>query len=115
MVSSSICGSCAAHSGWMLATAPSSREPRDVVGVHDLQVGEVVAAVGRAVGGARRLDGVERLADGAVAERVEVHLEAGGVELGDVVAQRDRVDEGEPGVVRWRSRRRRGRARASRR
>ena len=114
MVSSSICGSWAAHRGWMLATAPSSREPRDVVGVHDLEVGEVVAAVGRAVGGARRLDGVERLADGPVAEGVEVDLEAGRVELGHVIAQGDRVDEAQARVVTWRSRRGRGRARASR-
>ena len=75
------------------------REPRQVVGVHNLEVREVVAAVGRPVGLAGRLDRVERLANGAVAEGVEVHLETGCVELGHVVAQRDRVDEAQAGVV----------------
>ena len=42
MVSSSICGSCVAHSGWMLAVA-SSPAKSDVLGVHDLQVGQVNA------------------------------------------------------------------------
>ena len=42
MVSSSICGSCAAHSGWMLAVADSAREPGDVIGVHHLQVRQVM-------------------------------------------------------------------------
>ena len=59
MVSSSICGSCAAQSACMLAVTPSLGEPRHVVGVHDLQVGDVVPAVGWAVGRARRLDRVE--------------------------------------------------------
>ena len=90
------------------------REPRDVVGVHDLQVGEVVPAVARAVGGARRLEGVERLADGPVAERVEVDLEAGGVELGHVVAQARPGRRSSGPSWPWRSRARRGRARASR-
>ena len=50
-------------------------EPRDVVGVHDLDVREVVAVVVRPVRAQRRLDRVEGLAHGAFAERVEVHLE----------------------------------------
>ena len=50
-------------------------EARDVVGVHDLDVREVVAAVVGPLAVARGLDGVERLADGAVAEGVEMHLE----------------------------------------
>ena len=65
----------------------------------DLQVGEVVAAVGRAVGLARRLDRVERLADGPVAERVEVHLEAGRVERGHDLAESRRIDERQAAVV----------------
>ena len=74
-------------------------EARDVVRVHDLEVREVVPPVGRAVRGTSCLDGVQRLAHRAVAERVEVHLEARGVEPGHVLAQRERVDEAEPGVV----------------
>ena len=46
------------------------------------------------------LERVERLADAAVAEAVDVHLEAGLVEGADDAAQRDRVDEGEAGVGR---------------
>ena len=46
------------------------------------------------------LEGVERLADAAVAEAVHVHLEAQPVELADEAAQRLRVDEGEAGVGR---------------
>ena len=45
--------------------------------MHDLDVGEVMAQVVRPFA-ARGLDRVERLAHGAVAERVEVHLEPEG-------------------------------------
>ena len=86
MASSSICGSWQAHSGWMFAVAPSAREARHVLRVHDLQVREVVPVAELAVGGERRLDRVERLAHGPVAERVEVHLEAEPVQLGHVAA-----------------------------
>ena len=50
-------------------------EARDVVGMDHLDVREVVAIV--APGRSRRscLDGVQRLAHGPVADRVEVHLE----------------------------------------
>ena len=70
------------------------REARHVVGVHQLQVGDVVAA--RGVGA---LEGVERLAHAPVAEAVDVDLEAVAVELADVRAQLDRVDERDAGVV----------------
>ena len=52
-------------------------EPRVVVGVHQLQVRDGVAAVGVAVGLARDLVAVERCADGAVADGVGVHLPSG--------------------------------------
>ena len=78
---SSICGSCAAQSrAGGCATARSARKRGTSSGWIDLQVREVVAAVPGAVRAERRLDGVEALADGAVGEGVEVHLEAGGVE-----------------------------------
>ena len=56
-------------------------EPRQVVGVDDLDVGEVRPRVGPAVRLAGRLHGVERLADRPVAQRVEVRLEPERVEL----------------------------------
>ena len=58
-------------------------EARQVVGVDDLDVGEVRPRVGPAVGPPGGLDGVERLADGPVAQRVEVRLEPEGVEADD--------------------------------
>ena len=61
-------------------------EPGGLGLLDDLQVREVVPAVGRAVGRAGRVERVERLAHRAVAERVEVHLESGGVEGGHVAA-----------------------------
>ena len=60
----------------MFAVAPERPEAGDVVGVDDLEVGEVVAVVVEAVGRAGGLDRVERLAHRPVAEGVEVHLEA---------------------------------------
>ena len=54
---------------------PEPAEARDVVGVHELEVGEVRARVGPAVLAARGLDGVQPEADGAVAKGVEVGLE----------------------------------------
>ena len=50
-------------------------EPREVVGMDDLDVREVVAEVVRAVRRAGGLDRVERLAHRAFREGVEVHLE----------------------------------------
>ena len=99
MVSSSICGSWAAHSGWMLATAPSSANLGMSSGWTTCRWARWCRpSSGRCRAG--RLDGVERFADGTVAERVEVHLEAGGVELGHVLAQGVRVDEAEAAVGR---------------
>ncbi len=72
---------------------------RDVVRMHHLQMGEVMAKVVHSVGLSRRLDGVERLTHGAVAQRMEVHLEPFGVEGHDGVVQQRRVDEREPVVL----------------
>ena len=74
------------------------REPGNVVGVHDLQVRQVVAAAGarsarggpRTAGGSDRIQGV---AHRAVAERVEVHLESLAVERGDVAGELLGIDE----------------------
>ena len=69
-----------AHSVCRLAATPSSREPRHVVRVDELEVRDVVPE--RPVGAGHR---VQRLADAAVADRVHVHLEAGRVERADGV------------------------------
>jgi hypothetical protein len=77
-------------------------EPRDVVGMDDLQVREMVPDPGfpgaARAGRAGSLDGVERGADRPVAERVEVHLEARLVEGGHVAGELAGVDEVQPGV-----------------
>ena len=93
MVSSSICGSCAAQSGWMFAVADSCGEPRDVIGVHDLQVREVVPVARVAVFPTRGRDRVQRVANGPVAQGVEMHLEALAVKRGHELRQAARVDE----------------------
>ena len=90
-MSSSIWPSCAAHSGWRVRDGAQPPEPRDVVGVDHLDVREVVAAVVRAVGVARGLDGVERLAHGALRQRVEVHLEPERVQPRDGLLQQLRA------------------------
>ncbi len=54
-------------------------ETRYVVGMHDLEVSDVVPLAARAVGGQRRLDRVERLAHRTVPDGVKVHLESLGV------------------------------------
>jgi hypothetical protein len=46
-------------------------------------VGDLVAGVAAAVGGGRGLEGVEGVADGPVADGVDVHVEALGVQGGD--------------------------------
>ena len=69
-------------------------EPRHVVGVDQLQVGDVVAP-GR-VGADHR---VQRLAHRPVADGVHVHLEAGGVQGGHGVLDRLGVQEGVAAVV----------------
>ena len=96
MVSSSIWPSWQAHSGWALAATSSSRKRADVVGMDDLDVGDVRPRVGRAVGRAGGLDGVERLADRAVADGVEVRLEAERVERGHPGLEALRVDLDRP-------------------
>ena len=52
----------------------------------------------RAVGG-RPLESVQRLADGPIADRVDVHLEARGVEPVTCSLQLVRVDEGQPALA----------------
>ena len=94
IVSSSIWSSWAAHSGCALATTPSVAEPADVVGMDDLDVGDVRARVGRAVRAPRRLDRVERLAHRAVADGVEVRLEPERVERGTQLLEAVGVDHG---------------------
>src|SRR5580700_4527569 len=67
-------------------------EPADIVGMHDLEVGEVVP-LAVAVGGASGGDRVEGMAYCAVTEGVEVHLETRVVQRGDESRQLGRVDE----------------------
>ncbi len=57
-------------------------EARHVVGMDDLDVGEVRPRVGHAVRGPGCLDRVERVPDRPVAERMEVRLEPGRIEPG---------------------------------
>ena len=64
-----------------------------------LEVGEVRPRVGPAVGAPGGLDGVERLADRAVAERVEVGLEPERVDADDGLRQDLGIDEVEAAVV----------------
>ena len=86
-MSSSSWSSCVAQSDWMFAIASSGGEAGGVRRGNDLQVGQVVTVVARAVGLACRLERVERFAHRAVAQRVEVHLEAGGIQSRDVLLQ----------------------------
>ena len=109
IVSSVIWSSRQAQSDWMLAATPSSPEPGDVVGVHELEVGDVVAA--RGIGA---LEGVQRLADAPVPQPVDVDLEAVAVELADVAAQARRGRRTRCPSWRWRARSGRGRARRGR-
>ena len=65
---------------------PEAAEPGAVVGVDELEVGDLVAGVAAAVGGGRGLEGVEGVADGPVADGVDVHVEGLGVQGGDHAA-----------------------------
>ena len=74
---------------------PELGEPRDVGGVDDVHVRDDRPAVTRRRSrAARPLDGVQRGADARVADRVDVHLEAGRVErrhrLGELGGRPDR-------------------------
>ena len=69
------------------------REARDVVGMDDLDVRDVMPMIGRAIGRPGSLDGVERQADRPVADGVEVRLEAAPVELDDGLAKQIGIDE----------------------
>ena len=68
-------------------------ETRDVLGVHDLHVGQVMPATRPAVLGPGGRDRVQGVPDRAVPERVEVNLEALAVQRGDEPGQFGRVDE----------------------
>ena len=61
-------------------------------------MGQVMPRAANAVRGPGGLDGVQRVADRAVAERVEVNLEPFTVQRGDEPGQLGRVDEIQPGV-----------------
>ncbi len=61
----------------------------------------VVAEVAPPVGTAGGTHGIECATDGAVADGVEVTLEPGRVECGDVSPELDRVDEVDPAALRW--------------
>ena len=108
MVSSSICGSCAAHSGWMLAVAPSARTAARRRGGRPAGGPGGAGCRARPLARAGRLDGVQRLAHRPVAERVEVHLEAERVQRGDVAAQLRPGRRRRARGWRWRSRSRPG-------
>ena len=94
-VSSTIWSSRQAHSACMLAVTPSVGEPRHVVGVDHLEVGDVVARLAMAALAqlGPRSNASSASPHRAVADRVHVHLEALGVEPGHVAASARRVDE----------------------
>ncbi len=71
-------------------------ESRDVVGMHYLQVGQMVSLPAGAVRRSGGLDGVERVPHGAVSERVEVNLEALPVQRRHEARQFSGVDEVQP-------------------
>ena len=75
-------------------------EARLVVGMDQLDVREVVARVAPAVRLLRRLDRVERLANRAVADRVQVHLEAVRVEQDEHAPELLGLVHRHPAVVR---------------
>jgi hypothetical protein len=81
---------------------PQRREPRDVVGVDDLDVGHVRTRIGRTVGCSGGRDRVERVAHGAVADRVEVRLESECIDAGHRVGQYLGIDEVDAAVGGWR-------------
>ena len=95
---SSICDSCAAPERLRVRDGAQVAEPVDVVGVH-LDVREMVAAIAGAVGVQGRLDRVERLAHGALGQRVEVHLEPLGVQAGHRLPHDLGLDEREAPVL----------------
>ena len=66
----------------------------------DLDVGHVRARVGRTVGGPGGRDRVQRVAHGPVADRVEVRLEAEGIDAGHGIGQDLGVDEVDAAVRR---------------
>ena len=75
---------------------PEIAEPAYVVGVHQLEVGDVMPAPGGVV---QRGERVQRLSHAAVPDAMNMHLEALGVEPGDVRLERLRVDEGVAAVA----------------
>ena len=99
-MSSSICASWHAQYGWALAIDTELTEARDVVGVDDLDVGDVRPRVGRPVRLPGGRDGIECLAHGPVADGVEMRLEPERVEARDVPLERLGIDHAQAAVVR---------------
>ncbi len=69
------------------------------LGMHHLDVGQVVSVIARAVRDEGRLDRIERFSDRSFSERVVMHLEPEPVELGHVAFQGLGLDEGDAPVV----------------
>ncbi len=67
--------------------------------MHHLKVREMMPTAMRAVRVACSFDGIEGLTNGAISERMEVHLEAESVQLGDVFLQPHRINKIQAGVV----------------
>ena len=63
-------------------------------------MGDVVAPVARAVGPSRRLERVERVANGAVADGMDVDLEALRLEARGGLREQGRIQTGDAPVVR---------------
>ena len=74
-------------------------EARQIVGVDELEVGEVVARVAAAIRARGSLDSIEALAHRPVADRVHVHLEAVRVEQDDRALQFVGLEHGGAVVV----------------
>jgi hypothetical protein len=75
-------------------------EARLVVGMHELNVREMVARVALPVRLLRHLDRVEGFAHGSVSDRVQVHLKTVGVEEDEHAAELFGLVHGHPAVVR---------------
>ena len=98
IVSSSICGSCAAHSACMFAVTPSAANRGMSSGCITCRWAMWCRWSFAPLAARGGLDGVQRLPHRAVADRVQVHLEAVRVQRGHVLAQGRRVHVGQAPV-----------------